>query len=141
MLLMRLVLVFSLIVLVSSCGGMQKKQSDLCGDRPCWVVNSPKEGIVVSMADHVDPNKTREVLFNKALVELAAESEGFNVSQDSIVKKNVVNRNGNMSETAQVVTLANVNTGGGETRIQAKIKGQWKDPYTRKLYLWVVKSN
>jgi len=129
-----------LVTVLSACSSQPVTDNEYCGDRPCWVVHTPRQGVVVSMSEHVDSAKTREVLFNKALVELAAASEGFNVSQDSLVKKTVISSNGESQQQAQVISLANVNTGGGELRVRAKIRDQWREPGTGKLYLWVIRD-
>ncbi|HFE38526.1 MAG TPA: hypothetical protein ENK06_08965 [Gammaproteobacteria bacterium] len=90
------------------------------------------------MSQHVDPNKTREVLFKKALIELAAIS-GVEVSEDSIVKKKTtVTGNDNVSARAQVVSLATVKTAKGSVTVKAKVRDEWTNPTSRKLYLWVV---
>ena len=105
---------------------------------PCWVNRTPDKGIVVSMAEAVDPNKTREMLFNKALVEIAAAEYGVNVSEDSIVKKSTKVNGSNVSQQSQVITLATVNTANGSVKVKAKIEDLWKHPTSRKLYMWVV---
>ncbi len=106
---------------------------------PCWVNTHPAEGVVLSMSEHVDPNKTREVLFRKALLELAAGISGLDVSEDSIVKKTTtVTAGDNVTEKAQVISLATVKTTQGFVTVKAKVQGEWKNPSSRKLYLWVV---
>ena len=109
---------------------------------PCWINTTPSRGVVVSMSQHVDPNKTRDVLFKKALVEIAAAETGVDVSEDSIVKKETrVTGNDNVSQQVKVVTLATVKTANGGVTVKAKIEDEWKHPSTRKLYLWVVPVN
>jgi hypothetical protein len=131
-----------LSLLTFGCATTSPQNQTQCQDGvPCWVTQHPNEGVVVSMAQHIDPAKTREVLFNKAIVELAARSEGMNVSQDSIISKRVHSVNGNVDERSQVSTLSAVNTGGNEVNVKAKIKAHWKDPMTHKLYLWVIMTN
>jgi len=105
---------------------------------PCWINQKPAKGIVVSMSEHVDPNKTREVLFKKALLEIAASQTGVSVSEDSIVKKRTnVSGNDNVSQQVKVVTLATVKTANGSVNVKAKVEDEWKHPSSRKLYLWV----
>ena len=106
---------------------------------PCWVNQKPKRGIVVSMSEHVDPNKTRETLFKKAQIEIAAGQTGVNISEDSIVKKRTtVTGSDNVSQQVKVVNLASVKSAGGSALVKAKIEDEWKHPSSRKLYLWVV---
>jgi len=106
---------------------------------PCWVNKKPSKGIVVSMSEHVDPNKTRQVLFKKALLEIAAAQTGMVVSEDSIVKKQTrVSGNDNVSQQVKVVTLASVKTANGSVAVKARVEDEWKHPSSRKLYLWVV---
>lgn len=109
---------------------------------PCWVNKKPAKGIVVSMSEHLDPGKTRDILFKKALLEIAAMTKGVTVSEDSIVKKQTrVSRNDSVSQQAMVVTLATVNTANGSVTVKAKVMDEWKHPMSRKLYLWVVPVN
>ena len=106
---------------------------------PCWVNQKPSKGVVVSMSEHVDPNKTREALFKKAQIEIAAGQAGVQISEDSIVKKQTtVTGNDDVSERIKVVTLASVKTANGSTNVKAKIEDEWKHPSSRKLFLWVV---
>lgn len=106
---------------------------------PCWVNRKPNQGIVISMSEHVDPNKTRDVLFKKALLEISAAQTGVEVSEDSIVKKQTtITGSDNVSQQAQVVTLATVKTANGSVNVKAKIEDEWKHPSSRKLYLWVL---
>ena len=94
------------------------------------------------MHEHIDPNKTREVLFNKALVELAASIHGVEVSEDTIVKKSTrVEQNDHVTSNAQVISLATVTSANGSVTLKAKIKDEWKNPTSRKLYLWVVPTD
>ena len=91
------------------------------------------------MAEALDPNKTREMLFKKALVEIAAGESGVEVSEDSIVKKSTqIHGNDDVSQQAQVITLATVKTANGSVNVKAKIEDLWKHPTSRKLYMWVV---
>lgn len=106
---------------------------------PCWVNKKPARGVVLNMPEHVDPSKTHEVLFKKALLELAAAKGGVEISEDSIVKKRVEEQNSILVEQrSKVITLATVKTVNGSITIKARIEDEWKHPTTRKLYLWVV---
>ena len=133
------------VCLLSSCASSSGWSRGSCSvgkfdanGQPCWVNNKPTDGVVLSMSQHVDPNKTREVLFKKALIELAAIS-GVEVSEDSIVKKKTtVTGNDNVSARAQVVSLATVKTAKGSVTVKAKVRDEWTNPTSRKLYLWVV---
>lgn len=109
---------------------------------PCWVNHKPENGVVLSMHGHVDPSKTRHILFNKALVELAANIQGVDVSEDTIVKKHTkVEQNDYVTSNAQVISLATVTLRNGGVSLKAKVKAEWKNPTSRKLYLWVVPVN
>ncbi|MDH3325282.1 MAG: hypothetical protein OEM38_01030 [Gammaproteobacteria bacterium] len=145
---MKVIASIFLVVFVSGCASMGGgSKSCVSGARdgngyPCWISQRPGLGIVVSMSEHVDPNKTRDVLFKKALLELAAAQTGLEVSEDSIVKKRTtVTGNDNVSQQTKVVTLASVKTANGSVTVKAKIKDEWKHPSSRKLYLWVVPVN
>lgn len=106
---------------------------------PCWVNRTPEKGVVISMSQHIDPNKTREILFKKALLEIAAAQSGLEISEDSIVTKETrVEGNDNVTQRAQVTTLAVINTANGSVTVKAKIEDQWKHPTSHKLYMWVV---
>lgn len=91
------------------------------------------------MSEHLDPAKTRDLLFKKALIELAANIQGVDVSENVIVKKQTTVLTGdNVKDQAQVISLATVKTTNGSVGIKARIRGEWKNPTSRKLYLWVV---
>lgn len=143
--LIKLILFSLFVTLLSSCvsvGGSNRgcvagKIDD--NGLPCWVNRKPDKGIVVSMSEHVDPNKTREVLFKKAQLEIAAAQNGVNISEDAIVKKRTtVTGSDNVSQQMKVVTLASVKSANESVLVKAEIKDEWKHPSSRKLYLWVV---
>ena len=91
------------------------------------------------MSQHVDPNKTREALFKKAQLEIAAAQTGVDISEDSIVKKRTtVTGSDDVSQQMKVVTLASVKSANGSAHVKAKIEDEWKHPSSRKLYLWVI---
>ena len=143
---MKFFILVVIAVLQSACAIVPGYSGSRCdvgvmGDNgfPCWVNRKPAKGIVVSMSEHLDPNKTRDILFKKALLEIAAMTEGVTVSEDSIVKKQTrVSSGDRVSQQAMVVTLATVNTANGSVTVKAKVMDEWKHPMTRKLYLWVV---
>jgi len=144
---MKYFLLLVATIVISGCasifsgGGCDK--GDVDGDGvPCWVYHSPDDGVVVNMSEHIDPNKTREVLFKKALLEIAAAKTGVSVSEDSIVKKQTnVTGSDNVSQQVKVVTLATVKTQNGSVNVKAKIKDEWKHPSSRKLFLWVIPTD
>lgn len=134
---------FVMFLLLTACATIGSKdcQPGLMTDNgyPCWVNKMPDQGVVVSMAEHVDSNKTRDILFKKALIELAASQNGMLISENSIVKKSIrVSGNDNVSQQVQVITLATVKTTNESITVKAKIKAEWKHPSSRKTYLWVV---
>lgn len=138
-----------IIFLVTSCATTNGFDSSNCGpnifDRngyPCWINKSPNEGIVINMAEHADRNKTREFLFKKALLEIAAAKGGVDISEDAIVKKRTqVTGSDNVRQSAQVVSLATVKTANGSVTVKAKINDYWQDPQTRRAYMWVIPVN
>lgn len=146
---MKILLAGMLTITLTACASTGGLKSSKCSPNvfddngyPCWVNNKPEDGIVLSMAEHVDPNKTREVLFKKALIELAAGKSGVDVSEDAIVKKQtLVTGDDNVKQKAQVVSLATVKTANGSVTVKAKIHDSWKDPQTSKVYMWVISEN
>lgn len=142
---MRFIVVTFVVVLMAGCVSMGGSNSNCKAGKmddngyPCWVNQKPNKGIVVSMPQHVDPNKTREALFKKAQVEIAAGQTGVVISEDSIVKKRTtVTGSDDVSQQVKVVTLASVKSANGSALVKAKIEDEWKHPSSRKLYLWVV---
>jgi len=105
---------------------------------PCWVNKTPEKGIVVDMAKHIIPAKTRETLFQKAVVELAATQGGLGVSQDAVVSKVVRVHNDNISGHSSVTSLATVTTANESIVVKAKVKDSWTNLITQKVYMWVV---
>ena len=145
---MKFISLFFIFLFIAGCASMGGYNNGCAAgniDRngfPCWVNKKPNRGVVVSMAEHVDPNKTREVLFKKAQLEIAAKRAGVEISEDSIVKKNTkVTGNDNVSQQVKVVTLASVKTAKGSTTVKASVEDEWKHPSSKKVYLWVVPVN
>ena len=106
--------------------------------RPCWVNITPKTGIVVNMSQHIKPEKTREILFKKAVVELAAMQEGLSVSEDAVVNKVVEVHDGAVSGHSSVVSYTVVRSANESTLVKAKIKDSWLNIATQKMYMWVI---
>jgi len=132
-------------ILLSSCVSTVPKKQDTCDinvlgvdGRPCWVNIIPKQGIVVNMARNIRPEKTREALFQKAVVELSAMKGGLGVSQDTVVNKVVQVHNSNVSNKSSVISLATVTSANEKDYIKAKVKASWVDRRTDKMYMWVV---
>jgi len=133
------------ILSLSSCASTVSKKQDACNinvqgidGQPCWVNITPKQGIVVSMARNIRPEKTRKVLFQKAVVELSAMKGGLGVSQDTVVKKVVQVHNDNMSNKSSVISFAIVTSANEKDYVKAKVKASWVDRRTDKMYMWVV---
>lgn len=142
---MKLIILIFSVLLATGCASLGGTTNDCTAGKingngyPCWVNHKPSKGIVVNMSEHLDPNKTREILFKKALLEIAAGQSGVEVSEDSIVKKQTkVTGSDNVSQQAKVVTLATVKTANGSVNVKARVEDEWKHPSSRKLYLWVV---
>jgi hypothetical protein len=106
--------------------------------RPCWVNKTPSEGVVVHMAKHIKPEKTRALLFNRAVVELAAVHGGLDVSQDAVVSKVVSVKNNNISGHSSVTSFATVTSANESIEVRAKVRDVWNDLITQKIYMWVV---
>jgi hypothetical protein len=130
---------------VSSCVTSSKVQKITCtanvieaNGRPCWVNVSPKKGIVVNMAKHIKPEKTRGILFKSALAELAVSKNGVGVAQDAIVKKVVKEYNNSYSKKTSMTSLAVITTAKDSIEIKASVKAVWSDHATQKLYMWVI---
>jgi len=133
------------ILFLSSCANTVSKKQDVCNinvqgmdGRPCWVNITPKHGIVVNMARNIRPEKTRDALFQKAVVELSAMKGGLGVSQDTVVNKVVRVHNDNMSNKSSVISFAIVTSANEKDYVKAKVKASWVDRRTDKMYMWVV---
>ncbi len=132
------------ILILSSCA-TTKPQPVACvanvmdaNGRPCWVNKTPQEGVVVQMAKHIKPEKTRALLFNRAVVELAATHGGLDVSQDAVVSKVVMVHNDNVSGNSSVTSFATVTSANESIEVKAKVRDAWNDLITQKMYMWVV---
>jgi len=134
------------LFVLSSCATTATKEPDCdvnvmgVNDKPCWVNKTPETGIVVHMSKHIRPEKTREILFKKAVVELTAMKGGLSVSEDAVVSKVVKVHNDNVSGHSSVTSFAVVSSANESTVVKAKIKDLWLDIATQKMYMWVVQG-
>ncbi len=142
---MKIIIYLFVLLLLMNCASISNMNGSCTAGKtdnngqPCWVNKKPSKGVVVSMAEHVDPNKTREILFKKAQIEIAASQTGVVVSEDAIVKKRTtVTGSDNVLQQVRVVTLASVKSAKGGSLVKAKIEDEWRHPSSRKLYLWVI---
>ncbi len=138
-------IVAGIFISLCSCVHTMPKNQDICNvnvlgidGRPCWVDVVPKQGIVVNMTRNVRPEKTREALFQKAVVELSAMKRGVGISQNTTVNKVVQVYNDHVSKKSSVISLATVTSANEKNYIKAKVKASWIDRRTDKMYLWVV---
>ncbi len=138
-------IVAGIFISLCSCVHTMPKNQDICDvnvlgidERPCWVDVVPKQGIVVNMTRNVRPEKTREALFQKAVVELSAMKRGVGISQNTTVNKVVQVYNDHVSKKSSVISLATVTSANEKNYIKAKVKASWIDRRTDKMYLWVV---
>ncbi len=135
-----------IFIVISACSTVSKMGTKHCDTAiidvngfPCWVNQTPQQGVVMSMSQHIDPSKTREILFKKALLEIAAGKGGLSITEDSIVKKRVeVHGSRHVSQKAEVISLASVKTARGDITVKAKVKDEWTHPNSKKMYLWVI---
>ncbi|BCG64025.1 MAG: hypothetical protein methR_P1790 [Methyloprofundus sp.] len=133
-----------LMLFLSSCATTKPQQVDCNANvmdkngRPCWVNKTPPEGVVVQMAKHIKPEKTRALLFNRAVVELAAANGGLDVSQDAVVSKVVSVKNDDVSGHSSVTSFATVTSANESIEVRAKVRDLWNDLITQKIYMWVV---
>lgn len=110
---------------------------DTVRGRPCWVVEPPDRGLVVSSPFYIRRHETRQHLFDQALAELSRVVNGGSVTTNTIVRKDTKVINSSVSSRGQVVTLATVNTPQGAVDIKAKILDEWSDTMGQVMYLWV----
>ncbi|NOQ15952.1 MAG: hypothetical protein GQ581_02735 [Methyloprofundus sp.] len=141
----KILFTVALFGVMSACATSGKTQKVSCtaniiesNGRPCWVNIKPERGIVVSMAKHVKPEKTREILFNSALAELSVTQNGVGVAQDAVVKKIVEERNDSYSAQTSMTSLSVITTAKDSVGVKAKVNAVWNDYATQKLYMWVV---
>lgn len=132
------------LFLLSSCALIETEEPECDRNviakngKPCWVNKTPQTGIVVNMSQHIKPEKTREILFKKAVVELAALQEGLSISEDAVVNKVVRVKNDAVSGHSSVTSFTVVRSANESTLVKAKIKDSWLDIATQKLYMWVI---
>lgn len=132
------------LLILSSCATIETKQVDCdinvmgANGKPCWVNKTPETGVVVYMSQHIKPEKTREILFKKAVVELAAQQEGLSISESAVVKKVVEVHNDAVSGHSSVTSFAVVRSANESTLVKARIKDSWLNIATQKMYMWVI---
>ncbi len=107
------------------------------GERPCWVLQPPDRGLVVSSPFHLRRAETRQHLFEQALVELARRIYGGQVTIQSLVKKEQSVRQGRVTTAEQVELLATINSSTESLQVNATVLDEWSDRHTERLYLWV----
>jgi len=143
---------FSLVLLIllsllSACATTKQKTVNCTANvieangRPCWVNKHPRQGVVVNMAKHIKPEKTRKILFNSAVTELSVAQNGVGVTQDAIVNQVVEEHNDTISGHTSMTSLSVITTAKESTEVKAKIEAVWNDYATQKLYMWVVLEN
>jgi len=139
------IVVLTFLAALSGCATTSEPQNVVCtanqiesNGRPCWVNKEPSEGIVVNMAKHIRPEKTREILFKSALTELSVSQNGVEVAQDAVVNKKVEEHNDTITGRTSMNTLSVITTAKGSVEVKAKIKAVWSDYAVQKLYMWVV---
>ena len=134
-----------LLGILSSCATFNKTSKLKCtanviesNGRPCWVNAHPKVGIVVNMAKHIRPEKTREILFQSALSELSVSQNGVGIAQDAVVNKVVEEHNDSYSRHTSITSLSVITTAKESVEVKAKVEAVWNDHATQKLYMWVI---
>ena len=140
----HLIIVFNIgiILLLSACNSMLVNNCDInvvnSNGIPCWVLNTPEQGIVVNMPRHIKPEETRHQLLQKATVELSAMANGLEVSQDSRVDKVVHVINSNVSNQSKVTSLSTVSSAKDSKLVKVKVKALWTDRRTETVYMWAI---
>ncbi|NCO82648.1 MAG: hypothetical protein GW882_10905 [Thiomicrospira sp.] len=133
----KLVFIFSLIVL-SSCGTHSVKLEKY---QPDWVDSAfqANQGVILSSQLHIaGRNETRELIFDRALVELSKEQFGTSISLNSVVQKTTSVNNENVQQNFQQVDYSELISANKSAKVKARIKAEWLDVKLQKLYLWVV---
>jgi len=139
------IVALTFLTVLSACATTSELQNVACtanqiesNGRPCWVNKKPEEGIVVNMAKHIRPEKTRGILFKSALAELSVSQNGVEVAQDAVVNKKVEEHNDTFTGRTSMTTLSVITTAKGAVEVKAKVKAVWSDNAVQKLYMWVV---
>lgn len=120
----------------SSCkpGQMDENQ------RPCWVNQLPPEGVRVSgYKNVVKPWDTMTELHNQAIADLKRLSSA-SVIQNSSVTKETIDRSGNISINHRATIMTDITVDQKSSTISTQIIDDYQDPYTHKIYLWVIED-
>ncbi len=108
--------------------------------KPCWLSTTPKEGVVVNIAEHIRPEKTEEMLLDLAIAQLA-KLKGASVRSATQVSREINQRNDVVERRASTSTLSEVKVDSAAQMIETEIVDRYIDPYTRKHYMWVKSLN
>lgn len=132
----------SLISLQSGCmtnfGAKVVKDAN---GRPAWTQEGfqPTEGIVRSSSLHIQGReKTRELVFDQSLVELAKAQFGTEISLHSKVTKSTQTYNDQVGVRESHIDYAEITSANQSAKVRAQVKAEWYDAVTQRLYLWVV---
>lgn len=132
-----------LAFLLSGCmPTKQNSTSDLdANGRPAWTQAGfqPKEGIVRSSPLHIQGReKTRELVLDQSLVELAKAQFGTEISLHSKVTKSTHSYNDQVGVRESHIDYAEITSADDTAKVRAQVKTEWYDAVTQRLYLWVV---
>jgi len=108
--------------------------------RPCWVNVTPEEGVVLNTVEHIQREKTRAILYNRAIVELSMLQDGVDVTHSARVNKVVEVHNDTISGHTSVTSLAVISKANEPAEIKVKVKAIWRDLTTQKLYMWAIED-
>ncbi len=134
--------IVSLVGLLNGCmtNSATKTVTDANG-RPAWTQAGfqPNEGIVRSSPLHIQGReKTRELVLDQSLVELAKAQFGTEISLHSKVTKSTQSYNDQVGVRESHIDYAEITSADDTAKVRAQVKAEWYDAVTQRLYLWVV---
>ncbi|WP_029933669.1 hypothetical protein [Thiomicrospira pelophila] len=109
--------------------------------RPAWTQPGfmPEQGVVRSGSLHIKGrDATRDWVFNQVLVELSKAQFGSKISLNTQLTKSTQVHNDQVTNRVEQVDYAEITSANESALVKAKIKAEWFDSMTQRLYLWVI---
>lgn len=129
-----------MLLLLAGCASAPS-QTVTESSRPAWTQPGfvPDQGVVRSGALHIKGrDATRDWVFNQVLVELSKAQFGSNISLNTQLSKSTQVYNDQVTERVHQVDYAEITSANESALVKARIKAEWFDSITQRLYLWVV---
>lgn len=134
------IVLYALGLLVAGCA-TSSSQTFSETKRPAWTQPGfvPEQGVVRSGALHIKGrDATRDWVFNQVLVEFSKAQFGSKISLNTQLSKSTQVYNDQVTDRVQQVDYAEITSANESALVKAKIKAEWFDSVSQRLYLWVV---